>query len=84
MRLRLVAGLVLIALTSGSVWLVWRTNGSAAALASAARVVEIPAHAGILSIAASLGRAEVIESVSVPLLFYTGRFGTMRTLEEDG
>src|SRR5438067_971354 len=62
MRLRLVAGLVLIALTSGSVWLVWRTNGSAAALAAAARVVEIPAHAGILSIAASLGRAEVIES----------------------
>ena len=80
MRLRLVAGLVLIALTSGSVWLVWRTNGSAAALAAAARVVEIPAHAGILSIAASLGRAEVIESPTGFVLLSLTR-GSARRLQ---
>jgi len=80
MRLRLVAGLVLIALTSGSVWLLWRTNGSAGALAAAARVVEIPAHAGILSIAASLGRAEVIESPTGFVLLSLTR-GSARRLQ---
>jgi UPF0755 protein len=80
MRLRLVAGLVLIALTSGSAWLLWRTNESAVALAAAARVVEIPAHAGILSIAASLGRAEVIESPSGFVLLSLTR-GSARRLQ---
>jgi UPF0755 protein len=80
MRLRLVAGLVLIAATSGSAWLVWQMRSSAPALAAAPRVVEVPAHASILSIAASLGRAEVVPSPTGFILLSLTR-GTARRLK---
>jgi UPF0755 protein len=62
MRLRAVAGLALVAAALASAWLAWQVLTPTPALTAGARLVEIPAHAGILAIAGTLHDAEVIES----------------------
>ena len=80
MRLRALAGSVLVGGGLASVWLAWQVLTPAAPRGQAPRVVEIPAHASILSIAASLGRAEVIRSPTGFVLLSVAR-GSARRLQ---
>ncbi len=79
MRLRTVAGYALLAATLASAWLVHQVLTPAQALTTAPRVVEIPAHVGIVSIAEALGRAEVIRSPTGFVLLSLAR-GSARRL----
>ncbi len=80
MRLRAIAGFVLVGGALASVWLAWQVLTPATALGGAPRVVEVPTHASVLSIAASLGRAEVIRSPTGFVLLSLAR-GSARRLQ---
>jgi UPF0755 protein len=62
MRLRVVLGAALLTAVAGLGLLAWLVRTPTPALAAGARTVEIPAHDGLLGIAARLQGAEVIRS----------------------
>ncbi|HKB26007.1 MAG TPA: endolytic transglycosylase MltG [Methylomirabilota bacterium] len=79
MRLRVVA-LALVAAVFAAVWLGWQVLTPAPALADGGRLVQVPAHAGILSIATTLWRGDVIRSPSGFVLLSLAR-GSSRRLQ---
>src|SRR5260370_9663188 len=78
MRLRVVA-LALVAAVFAAVWLGWQVLTPAPALADGGRLGQVPAHAGILSIAPTLWRRDVIRSPSGFVLLTLAR-GSSRPL----
>jgi UPF0755 protein len=79
MRLRVVA-LALVAAVFAAVWLGWQVLTPAPALTDGGRLVQVPAHAGILSIATTLWRGDVIRSPSGFVLLSLAR-GSSRRLQ---
>ncbi len=62
MRLRSLVGLGTVAVAVGVTWLVWQVLTPTPELLEGPRVAEVPAHAGVLGIARTLRRADVIRS----------------------
>src|SRR5260370_19124262 len=77
MRLRVVA-LALVAAVFAAVWLGWQVLPPAPALADGGRLVQVPAHAGILSIATTLWRGDAIRSPSGFVLLSLARGSSRR------
>ncbi len=80
MRLRAVAVQTLVAAALVLAWLAWQVLTPTPALTAGPRLVEVPAHEGILAIAATLHRAEVIRSRTGFVLLGLVR-GTARQLK---
>jgi UPF0755 protein len=80
MRLRAVGGWALVAAALVLAWLAWQVLTPTPAVTTGPRLVDVPARAGILSIAETLRRAEVIRSRSAFVLASLAR-GTARRLQ---